>query len=784
MAKRTTKSKRAKRHLKQIEFFEAMPSALPLTPPIVTEAPGSFDKQLVRLPDWPTIISYSQAIVADAARRLSRIAQALTSKPARRVYYIASVIGITALCVASLRFIDHTYSAYASDINNPAALMAKQTTGTTILDRNGVVLYQIYGATTRTSVNLNDVPKNLINATLAAEDPGFYKQPAISLRATARALYQDIIHRGAVEGGSTLTQQLVKNTMVAPNGNLLRKAQEIILASDLEARYSKDKIMEMYLNDIYYGQGSYGVGSAAQTYFKTDAKNLSLAQSAMLAGMPLGPSRFDPTQDPIVAKQRRNYVLDRMQSLNFISAAEAKTAKAEPIVAYPRQISIKAPGFVFYVLDQLRTQYGDNAIEHGGLTVTTTLDLSKQKVGEDIVTAQINKLASRHVTDGALVSLDPKTGEVLTMVGSSDYNNPVFGAINMVTSPRQPGSSIKPLIYLDAFTKGYNPATVVDDLPVSFPDGNSVYQPHDYDMKWRGKVTLTEALGNSLNVPAIHVLQYVGISDALNFMHTLGITTINNDPSSYGLSLTLGSSEVKMIDMGAAYGVFANQGKSVTPISIKQVKDRYGHDITKANTVSAKQLVDPRDVYKLTSILSDDNARKMEFGLNSPLHLSRPAAAKTGTTTDFKDNWTVGYTPDVVTVAWAGNADDSPMGDGVNGIMGAAPIWHDYMETILAGTPVNNFAQPTGMASVKVCKLDGGLANPWDSASVTVVMKNEEVPKKQCATQAPAPPPPPAADPTPVPPSPDNQPVPPPAVPPTDNKPPKPITKCIFGECQ
>lgn len=745
-------------------FFETLTTNLPgLYPKTLTEKPISTIEG--ESPEWinqealDNLISDAKALGRDAWFMTKKIARAAVGKPARRIYYWLFVASVSATCMLGLSFIDNTYAKYAGFISDPKALLNNQNTGTTILDRNGKTLFQVYGASTRVQVETSDVPKSLINATLAAEDPKFYEQTAISIRGTARAIYKNILHRGAVEGGSTLTQQLIKNTLVAPEGNLLRKAQEVILANELENQYTKDEIMGMYLNGIYYGQGSYGVGAAAQIYFNTDVQHLSLSQSAMLAGLPLGPSRFDPTQDPNLAKARRNFVLDRMQSLGFISVAEEEAAKSEPLTAFPRQINIEAPSFVFYVLDQLRDQYGDDVIKTGGLTVYTTLDLTKQTLAEKTVSSQISRLTNRHVTNGALVSLDPKTGEVLAMVGSANYNDPNFGAINMTTALRQPGSSIKPLVYITAFNKGYTPATIVDDLPVTYRSATEVYQPNNYDMKWRGKITIREALGNSLNIPAIHVLEHAGIPDTLNTMHTLGITTMRKDPASYGLSMALGSGEVKMLDLAAAYGVFANRGKSVTPVAVQKVLDRNGKDMTKKPTATSRQLIDPRHVAMLTSVLSDDNARKLEFGLNSPLHLSRPAAAKTGTTTDFRDNWTAGYTPDVVTVTWAGNADNSPMSN-VDGITGAAPIWHDYMEAVLAGTPVSPFEQPSGMTSVKLCKRDGGLANPWDANTVTELVPNELIPTKKCSSSPPPPPPPPTT-PTPEPKIEDNKPIPP-----------------------
>lgn len=770
MAKKPQKPKR--RSFKQTEFYEALSATFPaaskpqiIAPPRLKVAKPAPKIESKAIGLARSIARDLPAIMTDANYYTRKLVRTLISRRARVLYLVLAMTGIVASSIIAARFINKTYIKYANEINNPALLLANKNTGTTLLDRNGQVLYQVYGATTRDMVTINDVPKNLINATLAAEDPDFYKNPAISIRGTTRALYQDIVHHSASQGGSTLTQQLVKSTLLTPDRTLFRKAQEVALSMVLEHRYSKDKLMELYLNGVYYGQGSYGVGTAAQTYFNKDIKNLTLGESATLAGLPLGPSRFDPAVWPNVAKDRRNFVLDRMQNLGYITTEQANTAKQEPINASARQINIQAPGFAFYALDQLRAQYGDDAVERGGLTVYTTLDLNKQKLGESIVQSQIGRLSSRHVTDGALLSLDPKTGEILTMVGSSNYDDPNFGAINMTTSPRQPGSSIKPLVYLDAFTKGYTPATVVDDLPVTFPDGTGVYQPHDYDMKWRGKVTLRTALGNSLNVPAIHVLQHVGVPDGLSFMRNLGITTLNDAPSNYGLSLTLGSAEVKMVDMAGAYGVFASGGKSVTPTGISRVLDRTGHNITKPQAAS-KQLIDPRAVSMLTSILSDNNARQMEFGLSSPLHLSRPAAAKTGTTTDWKDNWTAGYTPDVVTVAWAGNADDSSMIN-VDGITGAAPIWHDYMEAILASTPIHDFVQPPGMSTVHLCPFDGGLATAFTPNSITETIPTEMIPKKPCA----APPPPPQPQPQPQPtldqPTPPTPPVSPQPLPPT-----------------
>jgi 1A family penicillin-binding protein len=725
------RSKRQEQTTGEEGFFEALPSTLPLAPPVLSPA---LDSEW-----WRERGSDGRALAEDVWRLSKQAGRALGSKAARRIYIAMLILGLAAASTAAVVFASNTYAVYASDLNNPSALLTKKNTGTTILDRNGKVLYQMYGATTREPLEFSKTPQPVINATLAAEDPEFFQHSGISWRGSARALWVDITHGSAAEGGSTLTQQLVKNTLLTSDRTPLRKAQEIVLATAMEHKYSKQQIMELYLNGVYYGQGSYGIGAAAKTYFGKDASQLTLGESAMLAGLPLGPSRFDPATNPEVAKSRRDYVLDRMHGLGNISAEQLAAAKAEPLVASGRQIHIEAPHFVFYVLDQLRQQYGNDQVEHGGLVVTTTLDLDKQKTAEDIVRNQITQLGQLHVTNGALISTVPSTGEIISMVGSYNYYDPSFGSVNLTTADRQPGSSIKPLVYLDAFIHGWTPATVVDDMPLSLPDGaGGVWQPKDYDLKYRGRVTLRRALSNSLNIPAVNVLRFLGLDEGVKYAHTLGITTLN-DPSSLGLSMVLGGGEVKMIDMATAYGSFANGGLKVDPVAIQSVKDRDGRDITIRTTNEPVRVADARYAYMLTSILSDNKARSEEFGTNSPLALSRPAAAKTGTTTDWRDNWTIGYTTDVVTVVWAGNNDNTPM-VGINGITGAAPIWHNYMEAVLAGTPVHNFSMPTGMTVAKVCTTDGGLANPWDSSTSDEAFLAEAVPTKHCGSLPPAPP--------------------------------------------
>jgi len=641
-----------------------------------------------------------------------------------------------------------TLKSYASDISTPAAILAKKKIGVTITDRNSQVLYQGYGASPSTQITLSDMPKGLKDATLAAEDPSFYDHQGFSLRGTIRAAVTDITHQSKAEGGSTLTQQLVKNALLTSDKKFQRKFQEILLAMDLERRYSKDQILQMYLNQTYYGQGASGVENASRTYFHKSTKELTLGESALLAGLPLGPSRFDPNVNLSDATGRRDWVLGRMSDLGLITPAAAKAAKAQPIwledttnppangmEIFAKSVTIRAPHFVFYVLDQLRQQgYSEDMIENGGIRVQTTLDLSKQDLAQNTVTNRIGDLSEHHVTNGGLVSLDPKTGDILAMVGSTDYNAPGFGNVNVTLSELQPGSSFKPIAYATAFKKGWTGATIIQDTPSSFPSGDGTqYVPQNYDLKFHGNVTVRRALDNSLNIPAVKTLQFAGIHDTIQTAHDLGITSLT-DESRFGLALVLGGGEVSPLDMATAYATFDNAGTRIEPRSILKVTDRYGKDVTKPATSKPTPALDPRIAYMITNILSDDSSRQPEFPANGPLHLAdRPAAAKTGTTNDFRDNWTVGYTPQLVTAVWVGNNDHTAMYN-VDGITGAAPIWHDYMEGASAGMPVQTFTAPAGITTAKVCSLDGGLANPWDIGYDEVFMTSA-MPTKHCATQ-------------------------------------------------
>jgi 1A family penicillin-binding protein len=692
---------------------------------------------------WQPWLSDAAAILHDLGHYARRALQPLTNPTARLAYSIVALVVFTASLGTAAVIGVQTLHHYGPELSNPAIMLNEKDVGTTILDRNGMVLYRGYGAVDRQDVPLSQVSNSLKEATVATEDPNFYHDSGVSLRGTARAAYQDAIHSDTGQGGSTITQQLVKNTLLSSEKSFTRKYKEVVLAMAMGQRYSKDQILQMYLNTIYYGQGAYGIQAASETYFHKPANQLTLNESATLAGLPQSPNQFDPTLDPKAAQQRRNYVLSRMQQEGDISTTTAARTAAEPITANPRQIDIKAPHFVFYVLDQLQQQYGTDMVEYGGITVHTTLDYNQQVQAQQIVANQVNSLSSHHVTNGGMISLDPHNGDILTMVGSVNYNQPGWGAVNTMLSQLQPGSSFKPIAYAEAFLKGWSGATQVQDEPLCWPiAGQAPYCPQDYSQTWSGPVLLRHSLGNSLNIPALQVLAHAGLADTIALGHAMGIQapSLTGDPSQYGLPLVLGAGDVRPIDMAAVYATFDEGGQTVVPRAILSVTDKYGKDITKPSANSGgKQVLDPRIAYMITNILSDNQARQPEFGLNNPLVLDRPAAAKTGTTNDFDDNWTDGYTPNLVAVVWVGNNDHTPM-ENVSGISGAAPIWHDYMEMASAGTPAQPFSVPAGVVSAKICPSDGGLdTNPNDPSAINEVFLAGQAPTKPCGSYGPQP---------------------------------------------
>lgn len=553
-------------------------------------------------------------------------------------------------------------------------------TSTHIQDRNGELLYEIYNDQNRTPITLDDVPEHMKEATIAIEDKDFYDHNGVSLfNGIVRAL-RDTYLTGELQGGSTITQQLVKTALLTPERTIERKIKEMILAVWTENLYTKDEILEMYLNQVPYGGANYGIEEAANTYFDKSVAELTVAESAFLAGLPQAPSLYSPYLNPRLATQRRNDVLRRMYEEQFITEEELQNALRMRLVVRPPEIDIQAPHFVFYTKQKLEEEYGASRVEEGGLRVTTTLDLEVQNETEKILQEEIEKISHMNVSNGAVLITKPQTGEILAMVGSVDFYQQPFGSFNVTTALRQPGSSIKPIMYSLALENGYTAATLVDDSPTVFDiPGSQPYRPVNYDGKFRGKVPIRAALANSYNIPAVKVLETLGVQRFIYHAEKMGITTWS-DRSRYGLSLTLGGGEVRMTDLAEAFGVFASEGELINLTGVQSVETLYGDTITYSQP-QPRQVMNPGITYIMSDMLSDNKAREQAFGPNSLLEIpGHRVAVKTGTTNDLKDNWTVGYTPDYLVAVWVGNNDSTPMNQNlVSGVTGAAPIWNRVM---------------------------------------------------------------------------------------------------------
>jgi 1A family penicillin-binding protein len=581
-----------------------------------------------------------------------------------------------------------------------------------IYDRNGGLLYEVFDPQggRRTLVPLERISPYLRQATIATEDKRFYQHPGVDPIGIARAVWQNVTEKSIVSGASTITQQLARTVFLSPEERtqrtLSRKIKEAVLATEITRRYSPDAILEIYLNTIYYGNLAYGIEAAAETYFGKTAADLSLAESALLAGLPQSPSIYDPFTNPEAAKVRQFIVLGLMVEEGYITPAQAEAARSEEIQFVTQRTDIRAPHFVAYIRQLLEQKYGSAVLYQGGLQVYTTLDPHLQGIAERVAKEQITTLADKHATNAALVAIRPSTGEILAMLGSVDFSNPeIDGQVNVALRLRQPGSAIKPVTYVAVFERGWTPATLIMDVPTEFPDGaNPPYKPTNYDEKFHGPVLVRTALGSSYNIPAVKTLQYVGLPSFLEMAHRLGLYSLNRPD--YGLSLTLGGGDVTLLELTGAYAVFANGGRRVPPVAVLRIVDNYGRVIEEYQPPESQQIISPQHAYLITSILSDNEARTPAFGPNSVLNLSRPAAAKTGTTNDWRDNWTIGYTPDLVTGVWLGNSDNTPMAR-ISGVAGAGPIWHNFMEGALAETPPREFIRPDGIVTIEICADSG-----------------------------------------------------------------------------
>lgn len=661
------------------------------------------------------------------------------------------------------------YAYFVKDLPNPEELGQRtaQFKTTKIYDRTGKhVLYEIFDPQggKRTRIPLKDIPKDCINATIAFEDKDFYTNPGIDFRGLARAVWYTA--RGErIMGGSSITQQLVKNVLLSPEVTIERKIKEIILSIEVSRRFTKDQILEMYLNEINYGNLSYGIQAAAENYFGKDAKDLTLAECALLAGLPQAPARHTASIEAM--KAQRALVLDSMMREGYITPAQAVAAKAAPISLRQQRFLIEAPHFVMYVRELLERRYGTEMLYKGGLSVYTTLDLDMQHLAEQHVRAQVAKLKDRYnAHNAALVAIKPDTGEILTMVGSADYFDPsIDGQVNIALSDRQPGSAFKPFAYVAAFGAAdlkdadgnpkppLSPATMVMDVRTSFDDRpNPPYIPENVDGKFRGPLRLRQALAISENVPAIKVTQYAGVKNVIDVAHRMGITGLTRE-GFYGLSITLGGGEVKLLDLVYAYAVFANNGvmvgapvpnnerkagmRELEPVAILKVVDANGNILEEYREPHRKQVIPAPQAYMITDILSDNVARSALFGWNSPLRLSRPAAAKTGTTTDWRDNWTVGYTPELVAGVWVGNSNNEPMKKSY-GSTAAAPIWHDFMEDVYKQiAPFKDrkptpFKEPPGLERAEVCAVSGLKPTPYCPNRTVEIFLKGQAPTKEC----------------------------------------------------
>ncbi len=587
---------------------------------------------------------------------------------------------------------------------------------TKILDRQGRLLYKFYRREDRTLIHLSDLPRYVLDATLAAEDKEFWHHPGVSPTGVLRAIFFDLRHPHQPPiGGSTITQQLVKNVFLGSEKTIRRKLREIVLALLVERKFSKEQILEMYLNTIPYGGTTYGIEEASQRYFGHPARQLSLAEAAFLAGLPKAPSRYSPFgAHPELAKQRQRAVLAEMLRAGFISPQDYQQALAEPLHFQSQAIKILAPHFVFYVKDILSQRYGERLVEEGGLTVTTSLDLDLQQKGEKILREELDRVAAFHVGNGAALVLQPKTGEILAMIGSKDYFDFAHdGNVNVTLQERQPGSAIKPVNYAVALSMGFTPATIISDTPISFQiPGQPAYQPHNYDHRFHGPVSLRTALGSSLNVPAVKVLASYGVPRMITMGRQLGITSWT-DPQRYGLSLTLGGGEVRMIDLATVYATLANLGQRVDPNPLLIIRDARGHLIYQRPPLKPKPVLDPGVAFLLNDILSDDQARSLAFGRHSLLEIpGARVAVKTGTTNDLRDNWAVGYTPYFVVATWVGNNDNSPMSHVASGITGATPIWRRLTLTLLQQYPQTGWPVPDDIVRRQICLTTGTLPCP------------------------------------------------------------------------
>lgn len=618
--------------------------------------------------------------------------------------------------VAMVLLTTFAFVYFSRELPNPENVVRQEGFSTKIYDRNGKLIYDVFKQARRTPVKLTDVPLYLQQATVAIEDKNFYKHSGFDVLGIFRSMF-NIIFRHQLGGGSTLTQQLVKTVLLTPQRTIVRKIKEFILSVAIERKFTKDQILQMYLNEAPYGGTAVGVEEASETYFDKKVGDLNLIESVILAGLPQNPSILTPFgPNPTAYISRSKDVLRRMREDGYITAEVEKMANAQltTTVFASHSGQLLAPHFVFYIKDLLTQRYGEALVETGGLSVVTSLDLDLQEKAQTAVSEEIEKVLPLHITNGGALVMDPLTGQILAMVGSRKWDDANYdGKVNVVLSQRQPGSSIKPVTYVTAFKNGYTPATLLMDVATTFPGGvgQPDYKPVNYDGKFHGPMSIRTALGSSINVPAVKMLAMVGVKNMLSTAYDMGLTTLaptDENMKRFGLSVTLGGGEVRLLDLTSAYSAFANGGLRQDPVAILKVTDRDGRVLEEYHPTAGRRVLSAEQAYLINNILSNNEARKITFSPNSLLNIpGLTVAVKTGTTNDKRDNWTVGWTPKRIVGVWVGNNDNSAMKEVASGVTGASPIWRRILLAAVNGLPKEDFTVPSGIVSASVDAVSG-----------------------------------------------------------------------------
>ncbi|MBX4191268.1 MAG: PBP1A family penicillin-binding protein [Candidatus Doudnabacteria bacterium] len=643
-------------------------------------------------------------------------------------------LGVMYLAAGFLLLGSLTFAVVSLSLPDPNKLNSRIVAQSTkIYARDGTtLLYEVHGEAKRTLVTLADIPDYAEKATISVEDKNFYKNPGVDWRGIVRSVWVDITNRSASQGGSTITQQFVRNAILTREKTFTRKIKEAVLAIEIGQKFSKDEILQLYLNEIPYGQNAYGIEAASQTYYGKHAKDITLAEAAYLAALPQAPTYYSLHRDALDARHER--ILDLMAEQGYITNDQRDSAKKEVVAFSKTRTAILAPHFVMNVMDKLIDKYGEKTLREGGLKVITTLDWKMQQIADQAVKDGVARNEKfNKATNAGLVAQDPRNGQILAMVGSRDYfqKDCTYCQLNVALSELQPGSSIKPYIYATAFRKGMSPATMLVDVKTNFGTyGGKEYSPNNYDGNTHGIINIRKALAGSLNIPAVKTLALVGVQDAIDTAKDMGITS-NINADRCGLSLVLGGCEIKLIDHVAAMSTFANMGIKQDQISVLKIEDGNGKTLEEYKDTPGQQVLDPQVAYQIVSIMTDNDARTFVFGAKSPLILSdRIVAAKTGTTNEWRDGWTLGFTPSLAAGVWVGNNDHTKMRAGADGVIVAAPIWNQFMREALKGTQPEQFTEPAGIQHIIVDSISGKLPTEYTPSTKTEVFASFALPQE------------------------------------------------------